>query len=152
MAHNKPDLNKMSGKEPRAVLTTAQKQALDDAKDAIIREQENKAPTTRTEMQRKKTELERLAEQVSSPMISATKATKDKLQPIPDMDRPPRYEALQKMKKQKEESEMDEGMEEGVKNYKKRKLASGGLMKYKKGGMVSRGSGCVSRSKKTKYR
>jgi hypothetical protein len=43
---------------------------------------------------------------------------KDKLQPIPDMDRPIRYEALQKMKKQKEESEMDEGMDEGVENYK----------------------------------
>jgi hypothetical protein len=79
---------------------------------------------------------------------------KDKLQPIPDMDRPIRYEALQKMKKQKEESEMDEGMDEGVENYKKRKLASGGVIEkgYKKGGMVSRGSGCVSRSKKTKYR
>ena len=97
--------------------------------------------------------VKRLAEQVSSPMISATKATKDKLQPIPDMDRPIPYKALQEMKKQETERKMDEGMEEGVENHKKRKLASGGLIKnYKKGGMVSRGSGCVSRSKKTKYR
>lgn len=77
----------------------------------------------------------------------------DKLQPIPDMDRPPRYEALQEMKKQKKERKMDEDMDEGFEKHKKRKLASGGLVKkYKKGGMVSRGSGCVSRSKKTKYR